>query len=69
MLDFSITELKDRIKNIDSLTEQDERVLSIIDSFWGCGANQTKAQLAGEISKYAGCEAWKIAMHYTYTEH
>ena len=25
-----------------------------------------KAHLAGKIAKYAGCEAWKIAMDYVY---
>lgn len=63
---FSIVELKKRIKSIGNLTENDRKVLSIVDSFWGRPDNYIKANLASRLVKYAGCEAWKIAMDYTY---
>lgn len=66
---FSIVELKERIKSIEDVTESDRKVLSIVDSFWGCPDNYIKANLASRLVKYVGCEAWKIAMDYTYTEH
>lgn len=66
---FNIVELKEKIKAIKNLTENDRKVLSIVDSFWGCPENYIKANLASNIVKYTGCEAWKIAMNYTYTKH
>lgn len=66
---FSIVELKERIKSIGNFTESDRKVLLIVDSFWGCSDNYIKANLASRLAKYAGCEAWKIAMNYTYTEY
>ncbi len=66
---FNIVELKERIKSIGNFTESDRKVLSIVDSFWGCPKNYIKANLASRLVKYAGCEAWKIAMNYTYIEH
>lgn len=66
---FNIVELKERIKSIGELTESDRKVLSVVDSFWGCPDNYIKANLANKLVKYAGCEAWKIAMDYTYTKH
>lgn len=64
----NIVEIKNKIKALNTLTKEDKKVLSIIDSFWGCPENYIKANLAKNIVKYAGCEAWKIAMDYTYTE-
>ena len=58
--------MKDEIKKLKNRTEEDESVLSVVDSFWGCTENYIKGNLAGCILKYAGCEAWKIAMSYTY---
>lgn len=66
---FNIVELKERIKSIGELTESDRKVLSVVDSFWGSPDNYIKANLANKLVKYAGCEAWKIAMNYTYTKH
>ncbi len=66
---FSIVELKEKIKGIKNMSKDDRRVLLIVDSFWGCPENYIKANLASRITKYASCEAWKIAMGYTYTEH
>jgi len=64
---INIVELKNKIKGIKNMKEKDRRVLSIVDSFWGaCSDNYIKANLASEISKYAGCKAWKIAMSYVY---
>lgn len=62
----SIVEIKEQIKKIKNLTEEDRRVLSIVDSFWGCSEDYLKAKLAKNIVKYEGCEAWIIAMNYTY---
>ena len=62
----NIVEIKNRIKELNTLTEEDRKVLSIVDSFWGCPANYVKANLARELVKYAGCEAWKIAMSAVY---
>ena len=66
---FNIVELKERIKSIGELTESDRTVLSVADSFLRWPDNYIKANLANKLVKYAGCEAWKIAMNYTYTEH
>ena len=63
---FNIVDLKDEIKSIGNLIKEDSKVLLAVDSFWGCGENYIKAHLAGKIAKYAGCEAWKIAMDYVY---
>lgn len=64
---INIVELKNKIKELESMTDADKKVLSAIDSFWGaCSDNYIKANLASKISKYAGCEAWKIAMSYVY---
>ena len=63
---FNIVELKERIKSIGELTESDRKVLSVVDSFWGCPDNYIKANLASKLVKYAGCEAWKIAMNAVY---
>lgn len=63
---FSIVDIKDKIKGIKRLSEQDMKVLMVVDSFWGCTENWIKANLASNLAKYAGCEAWNIAMGYTY---
>ena len=63
---IDIVEIKDRIKALDTLTEADRKVLLVIDSFWGCPVNYIKANLASKLVKYAGCEAWKIAMSAVY---
>ena len=65
---ISIPILKNRIKSHKSLSKEDIRVLSIVDSYWGCDRNYIKANLASDITEYAGCEAWKITMEYIYTE-
>ena len=65
----NIVKIKDSIKGLSTLTEKDRKVLLVVDSFWGCSNNYIKANLASRLVKYAGCEAWKIAMDYTYTEH
>ncbi len=66
MFGFNIVDIEDSIMALDTLTEEDRRVLGIVCSFGGCGEAYIKANLAGEIAKFAGCEAWKIAMNYTY---
>jgi len=66
---FNIAVLKGKIRAIQNKTHGDVKVLAIVDSFWGCSTNFIKGNLAARIAKYAGCEAWKIAMEYTYTEH
>lgn len=63
---YSITELKNTIMSIKNPTPEDRKVLSIIDSFWGCPKAYVKAEVAGRISKYAGCKAWNIAMDVIY---
>ena len=65
----NIVKIKDDIKKLNALTEADRKVLLVVDSFWGCPDNYIKANLASKLVKYAGCEAWKIAMDYTYTKH
>ena len=45
---FNIVELKERIKSIGELTESDRKVLSVVDSFWGCPDNYIKANLANK---------------------
>ena len=62
----NIVELKRKIQKLENKTSNDEEVLSIVDSFWGCSDLWIKAKLAGRIAKYAGCEAWKIVMDYVY---
>ena len=62
----NIVEIKNRIKALNTLTEADRKVLLVIDSFWGCSENYIKANLASKLVKYAGCEAWKIAMSAVY---
>lgn len=61
-----ITDIKNKIKSIENPTDQDIQVLGIVDSFWGCPEYWVKAQLAGKIAKYAGCEAWEVAMDHVY---
>ena len=63
---ISIVEIKDKIKELKNMTESDRKVLYIIDSFWGCSDEWIKANLASNLVKYAGCEAWKIAMNTVY---
>ena len=63
---ISIVGIKDEIKELKNMTEADSKVLSVIDSFWGCSDNWIKANLASKLVKYAGCEAWKIAMNAVY---
>ena len=63
---ISIVEIKDKIKALNNITEADRNVLSVVDSFWGCSDNWIKANLASSLVKYAGCEAWKIAMSAVY---
>lgn len=63
---ISIVEIKDKIEELKNMTESDRKVLSIIDSFWGCSDEWIKANLANNLVKYAGCEAWKIAMNAVY---
>lgn len=63
---ISIVAIKDKIKELGSMTEADKKVLSVVDSFWGCSDNWIKANLASSLAKYAGCEAWKIAMSVVY---
>ena len=63
---IDIVKIKDEIKEIHNPSKQDIKVLAIVDSFWGCDGNWIKAYLASKISKYAGCEAWKISMEYVY---
>lgn len=66
---FSIADLKGKIRAIENKTHDDVKVLMVVDSFWGCSTNFIKGNLAGRITRYAGCRAWKIAMDYTYIEH
>lgn len=66
---FNVVVLKGKINEIRNKTHEDVKVLMVVDSFFGCSTNFIKANLAARIAKYAGCEAWKIAMTYTYTEH
>ncbi len=63
---FSIVDIKESIEAIENPSRQDVKVLLAVDSFWGCPENWVKAYLAGKIAKYAGCEAWKIAMKCVY---
>lgn len=63
---INIVTIKNKIYEIPNRTEKDERVLAIVDSFWGCSDNWIKGNLCGKIAKYAGCKAWKIAMDYVY---
>ena len=62
----NIVKIKDSIKELSILTEKDRKVLFVVDSFWGCSDNYIKANLASRLVKYAGCEAWKIAMNAVY---
>jgi hypothetical protein len=62
----NIVKIKDSIKELSILTEKDRKVLLVVDSFWGCSDNYIKANLASRLVKYAGCEAWKIAMNAVY---
>ena len=62
----NIVKIKDSIKELSILTEKDRKVLLVVDSFWGCSDNYIKANLASGLVKYAGCEAWKIAMNAVY---
>ena len=62
----NIVKIKDSIKGLSTLTEKDRKVLLVVDSFWGCSDNYIKANLASRLVKYAGCEAWKIAMNAVY---
>ena len=62
----NIVKIKDDIKKLNALTEADRKVLLVVDSFWGCPDNYIKANLASKLVKYAGCEAWKIAMNAVY---
>lgn len=63
---INIVEIKNKIKALNNMTEADRKVLSVVDSFWGCSENWIKANLANKLVKYAGCEAWKIAMSTVY---
>lgn len=63
---INIVEIKDKIKQLKNRTEVDDKVLLVVDTFWGCSDNWIKAYLAAKIAKYAGCEAWKIAMSTVY---
>ena len=63
---ISIVQIKNKIKELKNITEIDRKVLSVVDSFWGCSENWIKANLASELVQYAGCEAWKIAMSAVY---
>ena len=63
---INIVEIKNKIYGIKNRTEKDERVLAIVDSFWGCSDNWIKGELCAKIAKYAGCEAWKITMNHIY---
>lgn len=67
-MEISIVKIKNKIKELNTLTETDRKVLSVIDSFWGCSDNWIKANLASSLVKYAGCEAWKIAMNAVYQQ-
>lgn len=63
---ISIVVIKDKIKELKNMTEADRKVLSVVDSFWGCSDYWIKANLASKLVKYAGCEACKIAMNAVY---
>ena len=63
---ISIVEIKNKIEELKNMTESDRKVLSIIDSFWGCSDEWIRANLASNLVKYAGCEAWKIVMNAVY---
>ena len=63
---INIVTIKNKIYKLQNMTEKDKCVLAIVDSFWGCSADWIKANLASELVKYAGCEAWKIAMSAVY---
>ena len=62
----NIAELKRKIREIKDKVHEDTKVLMVVDSFWGCSDNYIRAELAKRLVKYAGCEAWKIAMDYVY---
>ena len=63
---INIVEIKNKIYKIQNRTKKDERVLAIVDSFWGCSDNWIKGNFSAKVAKYAGCEAWKIAMDSVY---
>ena len=65
---IDIVDIKNCIKEIENPTELDRKVLATVDSFWGCSNQYIKGHLAAKLVPYAGCEAWKIAMKYTYDE-
>lgn len=64
--EINIVQLKEKIHDIESKTSDDLKVLSIVDSFWGCSDNYIKGNLCSSITKYAGCQAWKIVMDNVY---
>lgn len=63
---INIATLKGKIHKIENKTHADVKVLMVVDSFWGCSDNWIKGNLCAKIAKYAGCEAWKIAMDSVY---
>lgn len=65
-MEISIVKIKNEINALKNITETDKKVLLVVDSFWGCSDNWIKANLASKLVKYAGCEAWKIAMSAVY---
>lgn len=64
--EINIVQLKEKIQNIEDKTLDDLKVLSIVDSFWGCSGNYIKGNLCSRITKYAGCKAWKVVMDSVY---
>lgn len=63
---ISIVKIKEELYKLENMTEKDRRVIAVVDSFEGCSDNWIKADLARSIVRYAGCEAWKIAMNEVY---
>lgn len=63
---INVVDIKRKINKIENKTHDDVKVLLVVDSFFACSDNWIKANLAARIAKYAGCEAWKIAMKAVY---
>ena len=63
---INIEKIKEQIRNLNNRTDKDDRVLAIVDSFWGCSDAYIRCNLKPHLKGLRDCRAAMIAMEYVY---
>ena len=66
IFEINIEKLKEKIRAINSKTPLDDRVLAVVDSFWGCSDNYIRANLKERLHGLRECRAAILAMEFVY---